>query len=252
MLIMTKARARTSPALRSTRRMCCASTRCWPTASAASSSARAATSPGCASRAGTPTPSSPSLIGGGGIYARHPAGPFVWGGYYEHGTLIWHSRWVTDDAVIECREALALPGDAGSRGDPAPGHRASTATRARPRRARPARRLRRARRSRPAPRRRRELDGRARRRCTCAGPGRRDAAAARTAHGERALTLSSRSSGRSPRPRAGARRPTADARRPTPTALAGDRGRLARARSRARRTRSPAATRATPTPCSAG
>ena len=41
------------------RRTCCANTRCWPTASAASSSARAATSPGCASRAGTRTPSSP-------------------------------------------------------------------------------------------------------------------------------------------------------------------------------------------------
>ncbi|MEO9176392.1 MAG: glycoside hydrolase family 15 protein, partial [Gaiellales bacterium] len=35
---------------------------------------------------------------------------YVWGGYYEPGSLIWHSRWVTEDnAVIECREALALP-----------------------------------------------------------------------------------------------------------------------------------------------
>jgi GH15 family glucan-1,4-alpha-glucosidase len=33
----------------------------------------------------------------------------VWGGYYEPGSLIWRSRWVTDDSVIECREALALP-----------------------------------------------------------------------------------------------------------------------------------------------
>ena len=50
-----------------------------------------------------------SLIGGQGVYAVTPAARFVWGGYYEHG-LIWCSRWVTDDgALIECREALALP-----------------------------------------------------------------------------------------------------------------------------------------------
>jgi hypothetical protein len=53
-----------------------------------------------------------SLIGGGGVYGICPAGPFVWGGYYEPGSLIWRSRWVTDaDAIIECREALAFPGD---------------------------------------------------------------------------------------------------------------------------------------------
>jgi GH15 family glucan-1,4-alpha-glucosidase len=34
---------------------------------------------------------------------------FVWGGHYETDTLVWRSRWVTCDAVIECREALALP-----------------------------------------------------------------------------------------------------------------------------------------------
>ena len=32
----------------------------------------------------------------------------MWGGFYERG-LIWRSRWITDDGVIECREALALP-----------------------------------------------------------------------------------------------------------------------------------------------
>src|SRR5205085_287419 len=37
----------------------------------------------------------------------------VWGGYYEPGSLIWRSRWVTSEAVIECREALAFPGDPG-------------------------------------------------------------------------------------------------------------------------------------------
>jgi hypothetical protein len=50
-----------------------------------------------------------ALIGGDGGYAVTPKARFVWGGYYERGTLIWGSRWVTvDDAVIECREALAL------------------------------------------------------------------------------------------------------------------------------------------------
>jgi hypothetical protein len=53
-----------------------------------------------------------SLIGGSGIYAISPdASPFVWGGYYEDGTLIWHSRWVTNTQVMECLEALAFPGD---------------------------------------------------------------------------------------------------------------------------------------------
>ncbi len=53
-----------------------------------------------------------SLIGGGGMYAVTPADrPFVWGGYYEQNTLIWHSRWVTSSQMLECREALAFPGD---------------------------------------------------------------------------------------------------------------------------------------------
>ncbi len=53
-----------------------------------------------------------SLIGGGGGYAVTPADtPFVWGGLYEEGTLIWCSRWVTRHQVIQCREALAYPGD---------------------------------------------------------------------------------------------------------------------------------------------
>jgi hypothetical protein len=53
-----------------------------------------------------------ALIGGAGVYAVTPAEPaFVWGGYYEPGTLIWHSRWVTTTQEIECREALAMPGD---------------------------------------------------------------------------------------------------------------------------------------------
>jgi GH15 family glucan-1,4-alpha-glucosidase len=53
-----------------------------------------------------------SLIGGESSYAVTPRERYVWGGYYEQGTLIWRSRWVTEGAVIECREALALPGRA--------------------------------------------------------------------------------------------------------------------------------------------
>jgi alpha,alpha-trehalase len=54
-----------------------------------------------------------ALIGGDGVYAVTPARTFVWGGYYEEGTLIWHSRWVTADGIIECREALTFPGEPG-------------------------------------------------------------------------------------------------------------------------------------------
>lgn len=53
-----------------------------------------------------------TLIGGGGVYAITPTDErHVWGGYYEAGSLIWHSRWITSDNVVECREALAFPGD---------------------------------------------------------------------------------------------------------------------------------------------
>jgi GH15 family glucan-1,4-alpha-glucosidase len=52
-----------------------------------------------------------SLLGGGGSYSVTPEGRYVWGGSYEPGTLIWRSRWVLSDAVVECREALAFPGD---------------------------------------------------------------------------------------------------------------------------------------------
>ena len=53
-----------------------------------------------------------SLIGGSGMYAITPADArFVWGGYYEDGSLIWRSRWITETGVIECREALAFPGE---------------------------------------------------------------------------------------------------------------------------------------------
>lgn len=55
-----------------------------------------------------------TLLGGPGSYSVTPADRHhVWGGHYEHGSLVWRSRWVTTRSVIECREALALPGDPG-------------------------------------------------------------------------------------------------------------------------------------------
>ena len=51
-----------------------------------------------------------SLIGSGGSYVVQPSGRWVWGGYYEDGTLIWTSRWVTEEGIFESREALAYPG----------------------------------------------------------------------------------------------------------------------------------------------
>jgi GH15 family glucan-1,4-alpha-glucosidase len=52
-----------------------------------------------------------ALIGGSAGYTVTPVGRFVWGGHYEDGSLIWRSRWVTEgDGIVECREALALPG----------------------------------------------------------------------------------------------------------------------------------------------
>ncbi|MGW4350120.1 glycoside hydrolase family 15 protein [Streptomyces sp. NPDC004690] len=54
-----------------------------------------------------------ALIGGRGGYAVTPRGRYVPGGHYEEGTLIWRSRWITTDGVVECREALAFPGEAG-------------------------------------------------------------------------------------------------------------------------------------------
>ena len=52
-----------------------------------------------------------ALLGGRGGYLVTPADPwFVWGGYYEPGSLIWRSRWVGQRA-IECREAMAMSAD---------------------------------------------------------------------------------------------------------------------------------------------
>ena len=52
-----------------------------------------------------------SLIGGGNAYAVMPTEQFVWGGYYEPASLIWRNRWVTTSGIVECRDALAFPGD---------------------------------------------------------------------------------------------------------------------------------------------
>jgi GH15 family glucan-1,4-alpha-glucosidase len=52
-----------------------------------------------------------ALIGGDSCYTVSPVGRFVWGGHYEDGSLIWRSRWITEGGgIVECREALALPG----------------------------------------------------------------------------------------------------------------------------------------------
>ena len=52
-----------------------------------------------------------ALLGGRSGYSVTPIGRFVWGGFYEEASLIWRSRWITEHGVLECREALAFPGD---------------------------------------------------------------------------------------------------------------------------------------------
>jgi GH15 family glucan-1,4-alpha-glucosidase len=52
-----------------------------------------------------------ALIGGESVYSICPRERFVWGGYYEPGTLVWRSRWVTERGIVECREALVAPGE---------------------------------------------------------------------------------------------------------------------------------------------
>lgn len=49
------------------------------------------------------------LLGSGGRYEVNPVGRWVPGGAYEDGTLIWRSRWVTDQGIVQCREALCCP-----------------------------------------------------------------------------------------------------------------------------------------------
>jgi hypothetical protein len=52
-----------------------------------------------------------SLVGGRGGYTVTPVDPYVWGGSYEPGSLVWRSHWVTNATTVECREALAAPAD---------------------------------------------------------------------------------------------------------------------------------------------
>jgi alpha,alpha-trehalase len=54
------------------------------------------------------------LIGGAGYYGVTPVARFTWGGYYELRSLIWNSRWITTNGVVESREALRLPADPGT------------------------------------------------------------------------------------------------------------------------------------------
>ncbi|MEV5886354.1 glycoside hydrolase family 15 protein [Streptomyces sp. NPDC052020] len=54
------------------------------------------------------------LLGGPGRFGVRPTDRWnVWGGYYEDGTLIRVSRWVTADGIVSCREALAAPAETG-------------------------------------------------------------------------------------------------------------------------------------------
>ncbi|MFF8714593.1 trehalase-like domain-containing protein [Streptomyces sp. NPDC015184] len=52
-----------------------------------------------------------ALIGGAGHYTLTPRGRFVRGGYYRDGSLVWCNRWTTERGIVECHDALALPGD---------------------------------------------------------------------------------------------------------------------------------------------
>ena len=52
-----------------------------------------------------------ALLGVESVYSVTPTDRYVWGGRYEDGTLIWHSRWVTVTGIVECRDALAFPGN---------------------------------------------------------------------------------------------------------------------------------------------
>jgi alpha,alpha-trehalase len=52
-----------------------------------------------------------ALIGGTSHYTVRPDPPCVWGGAYEDDTMIWRSRWVTNDGFVTSRDALAYPAD---------------------------------------------------------------------------------------------------------------------------------------------
>jgi GH15 family glucan-1,4-alpha-glucosidase len=55
-----------------------------------------------------------ALLGGAGAYTVRPSDDqFVWGGQYDADTLVWRSRWMVGDTIVECVEAMAMPGDPG-------------------------------------------------------------------------------------------------------------------------------------------
>jgi hypothetical protein len=54
-----------------------------------------------------------ALHGGRSSFAITPRGRFTWGGHYEPSSLVWRCRWVTEDGIVECRDALARPSEAG-------------------------------------------------------------------------------------------------------------------------------------------
>lgn len=52
------------------------------------------------------------LLGGPGRYSISPRDSWhTSGGFYEPASLVWHSRWITSDSVIESDAALAYPAD---------------------------------------------------------------------------------------------------------------------------------------------
>ena len=52
-----------------------------------------------------------ALIGGQGSFSLTPQCTYIWGGSYDEASMIWRSRWVTTEGIVESREALAYPGD---------------------------------------------------------------------------------------------------------------------------------------------
>ena len=141
----------------------------------------------------------------GRVLASRPVDRFVWGGYYEEGSMIWRSRWVTNRRHHRMPGSPRVPRRPAPRGPAAPRHRRQTAT---PRYGslwprgpatadtaltRPARRG-------------RHLDRPRAARCTCGGPGRPAAPAPVDRHD--GLIAGLLRAGRwTPRPRPGDQRP---------------------------------------------
>ena len=69
-----------------------------------------------------------ALLSGAGRFLVAPAADrFVWGGHYEPGSLIWRSRWVTGDGIVESPGGAGLPRGGRPAGAAAPGPRARPA-----------------------------------------------------------------------------------------------------------------------------